>query len=130
MQWCGSGPVLQEVTGETLIHGANKAPDARLYIHARGFWERQRSVFFDIRVCHRNADSYRVWNPLQIYYKKHESKTKRRYVERVIEIEQETFTPLVFTTTGGVAHECVKYHSRLAELIANKRRESYSSAIS
>ena len=26
------GPVLQEVTGETLNHGANKAPDARLDI--------------------------------------------------------------------------------------------------
>ena len=63
---------------------------------------KKKSVFFDIRVCHRNAHSYRVWNPLQIYYKKHESKTKRRYVERVIEIEQETFTPLVFTTTGGI----------------------------
>ena len=33
-------PVLQEVTGETLNHGANKASDARLDIHARGFWER------------------------------------------------------------------------------------------
>ena len=44
--------VLQEVTGETLNHGANKAPDARLDIHARGFWERQRSAFFDVRVCH------------------------------------------------------------------------------
>ena len=30
-------PVLQEVTGETLNHGANKAPEARLHIHARGF---------------------------------------------------------------------------------------------
>ena len=30
-------PVLQEVTEETLNHGANKAPDARLEIHARGF---------------------------------------------------------------------------------------------
>ena len=50
MQRCESGPVLQEVTGETLIHGADKAPGARLYIHARGFWERQRSVFFDVRV--------------------------------------------------------------------------------
>ena len=38
-------PVLQEVTGETLIHGANKAPDARLDIHARGFWERPYSTF-------------------------------------------------------------------------------------
>ena len=58
MQRCGSGPVLQEVTGETLIRGADKAPGARLYIHARGFWERQRSVFFDVWVCHPNADSY------------------------------------------------------------------------
>ena len=47
-----------------------------------------------------------------------------------MEIEQGTFTPLVFTTTGGMADECVKYHSRLAELIANKKGESYSSAIS
>ena len=50
-------PVLQEVTGETLNRGANKAPDDRLDIHARGFWERQRSAFFDVRVCHPNADS-------------------------------------------------------------------------
>ena len=47
-----------------------------------------------------------------------------------MEIEQGTFTPLVFTTTGGIANECVKYYSRLAELIANKKGESYSSAIS
>ena len=34
--------------------------------------------------------------------------------------------------TGGMADECVKikYHSRLADLIANKDGESYSSAIS
>ena len=122
-------PVLQEVTGETLNHGANKDPDARLDIHARGFWESQRSAFFDVRVCHPNADSYRDLTPKQIY-EKHENEKKRQYAERVMEIEQETFTSLVFTTTGGKADECVKYHSRLAELIANKKRESYSSAIS
>ena len=47
-----------------------------------------------------------------------------------MEIEQGMFTPLVFTTTGGMADECVMNHSRLAELIANKKGESYSSAIS
>ena len=51
-------------------------------------------------------------------YKKHENEKKRQYAERVMEIEQGTFTPLVSTTTGGMADECVKYHSRLAELIA------------
>ena len=30
-------PVLRKVTGETLNHGVNKAPNARLNIHARGF---------------------------------------------------------------------------------------------
>ena len=47
-----------------------------------------------------------------------------------MEIEHGTFTPLVFMTTGGMADECDKYHSRLAELIANKKRESCSTAIS
>ena len=106
-----------------------KGPDARLDIHARGFWERQRSAFFDVRVYHLNADSYRDLNPKQIY-KKHENDKKRQYAERVMEIEQGTFTPIVFTTTGGMADECVKYHSRLAEQIPNKKGESYSSAIS
>ena len=116
-------PVLQEVSAETLNHCANKAPDARLDIHARGFWERHRSAFFDVRVCHPNADSYKDLTPKQ-FYKKHENEKKRQYAERVMEIEQGTFTPLVFTTTGGMADECVRYHSRLAELIANKKGES------
>ena len=122
-------PVLQEVTGETLNHGANKAPDARLDIHVLGFGERQRSAFFDVRVCHPNADSYRDLTRQQIY-KENENEKKRQYAEKVMEIEQETFTPLVFTTTGAMADECVKYHSRLAELIANKKGERYSSEIS
>ena len=45
-------PVLQEVNGETLNSGSNKSADARLDVHARGFWEKQRSAFFDVRVCH------------------------------------------------------------------------------
>ena len=118
-------PVLQEVTGETLNHGANKAPDARLDIHARGFWERQRSAFFDVRVCHPNADSYRLF---LIKYTR--SIRTRQYAERVMDIEQGTFTPPIFTTTGGMADESVVYHSRLAELIANKKGGSYASAIS
>ena len=109
--------VLQVVTRETINHAANKASDAHLDIHARGFWERHRSALFDVRVCHPNVDSYRDLTPKQIY-KKHKNEKKRQYAEKVMAIEQGTFTPLVSTTTGGMADECVKYHSRLAELIA------------
>ena len=98
-------PVLQEITGEMLPRGVNKAPDARLDIHARGFWDRQSSAFFDVRVCHPNAESYKDLSPEQIY-RQHENGKKRSYAKRVMEIEQGTFTPLVFSTTGGMAEEC------------------------
>ena len=121
--------VLEEITGETLNRGANRAPDARLDISARGFWERQRTAFFDVRVYHTNADSYRDLSPKEIY-RQHENEKKRQYASRVMEVEQGTFTPLVFTTTGGMAEECKRYHNRLAELLAIKKGEDYASTVS
>ena len=35
------------------------------------------------------------------------------------------FTPLVFTTTGGMGNECSRLTKKLANLIANKTGESY-----
>ena len=110
-------PALQPITGEELARVTDQAPDARLDVHCRGFWERQRVAFFDIRVCHPNADSYRDLK-------------KRKYNSRVTEIEQGTFTPLVFTTTRGMADECLRYHSRLDELLSAKKQESYATRTS
>ena len=93
-------PVLQEVTGEKLNHSANKAPDARLDIHTRGFWERQRDLHFSMFGCVTPMQTLRDLTPKLIYKKlDNDKKTeKRQYAERVMVIEQETFTPLVFTT--------------------------------
>ena len=95
-------PSLQVLTGEELNRGANTAPDARLDVHCRGFWERQWAAFFDIRVCHPNADSYKDLNPKQIY-RLHKNEQKRKYASRVIEVEQGTFMPPVFTTMNACA---------------------------
>ena len=122
-------PVLQEINGEVLTPGTNRAADARLDIHARGFWERQCSAFFDVRVCYPNAESYKGLTTKQIY-RQHESEKKRMYASRVLEVEQGAFTPLVFTTTGGMTDECKRYHSRLAELLSTKKAEDYSSTMS
>ena len=102
-------PALQPITDEELARGTNQAPDARLDVHCRGLWERQRAAFFDIWVCHPDADWYRDLSPKQIY-RIHENEKKRKYNSRVTEIEQGTFTPLVFTTTEGMADECLSYH--------------------
>ena len=83
-------PTLQSLTGEELNREASTAPDARLDVQCRGFWERQRAAFFDIRVCHPNADSYRDLTPNEVY-KLHEDKRKQKYASRVLEVEQGTF---------------------------------------
>ena len=124
-------PVLQDISGEELNRGTNTAPDALLNIMARGFWERQRSAFFDVRICHPNADSYRDKDPDQTF-RQDETEKKRQYASRVLEVEQATFTPLVFSTTGGMAVECIRkqYYSRIAELVATKKGESYATTMS
>ena len=114
--------VLQDVTGEVLPRGASKAPDARLDIRAQDFWAREQSAFFDVRVCHPNADAYKNLTPEQIY-KLHENDKKRLYLSRVLEVERGTFTPMVFTTTGAMSGECQRYHSRLAELLVVKKQD-------
>ncbi|PFX26663.1 hypothetical protein AWC38_SpisGene8659 [Stylophora pistillata] len=120
---------LQDTTGEQLNSGSNMVQDARLDIHARGFWEHNRSAFFHIRVCHPNAESYRNLKPQQIY-RMHENEKKRSYSRHVLYIEHGSFTPFVFTSTGGMGQERLRYHSRLAELIAEKKGENYSKTIS
>ena len=122
-------PGLQPVTGEELNRGANQSHDARLDVHARGFWERKISACFDIRVCHSHADSYKDLTLKQLY-KQQENEKKRKYASRILEVEQGTFIPLVFSTTGGIGEECARYHARLAELLAIKKGETYSTMVS
>ena len=82
-----------------------------------------------MRGCHPNAVSYRDLEPQKIY-RINESEKKGLYSKRVLDIEHGIFTPLVFTTTGGMRKECLMHHSRLAKLIAIKKDEQYAKTIS
>ena len=53
-------PSLQPITSEELNRGVHKAPDVRLDLYCRGFWEKQQSAFL-VRVCHPNVDSYKTF---------------------------------------------------------------------
>ena len=46
-----------------------------------------------------------------------------------MEVEQGTFTPLIFSSTGGMGAECKFYHKRLVELLAIKKGESYATTM-
>ena len=82
-----------------------------------------------IRVCHPHAHSYKDLTLKQLY-KRQENEKKRNYASRIFEVEQGTFTPLVFSTTGGMGEECARYHARLTELLAIKKVETYSTTVS
>ena len=70
--------------------------------------------------------------PLEIWIQTRYSGSmkERQYASRVFGVEQATFTPLVFSMTGGMAVVCERYHSRLAELLATKKGEGYATTMS
>ena len=60
---------------------------------------------------------------------KHEREKKRAYNERIMNVEQGTFTPLVFTVLGSMGQENEKYHKHLADKIATKSEDDYGKVI-
>ena len=73
----------------------------------------------DIRIMHPNAPSY-INKPIEDVYTMHENEKKKQYNERVIQIEEGSFTPIVGSTIGSFGKEADRHHKRMASLIAAK----------
>ena len=116
-------PSLLELNGEQLNRQANTTKEARLDISATGFWIPGQRVFLDVRVFDLNARRYRGLE-LKKCYKRNEDEKKKKYNERVLQVENGTFTPLVFSSNGGMARECQQFYKRLSEMISEKRNIS------
>ena len=123
-------PPLQPLTGESITPAsANRSEDARADVHARGFWGRRQSAFFDVRVFHPNAPSYRQ-TQIASLFRRHELEKKREYGDRVRNVEFASFTPLVFSTFGGLGREATIFYSRLADLLSRKHDTCYNHTLS
>ena len=101
------------------------APD----ISSRGLWSTFERTFFDVRVLHPNAPSYRSTS-LNTLYRNHELEKMRKYNSRILTVERGSFSPLIYSTFGGMGPQAARYHKRLAELIARRRNEDYTHVIS
>ena len=62
-------------------------------------------------------------------YEINEKEKKRHYNERIIQLEHGTFTPLVFSATGGLGRGCEKFYNRVATFLAEKRNQAYSLSV-
>ena len=116
-------PLLQPLSGELFSHqSANTQPNARQDIRARGFWSALQDAFFLILgFFHPNASSNHSTTTAAAY-RKHETAKKREYAQRICEVEHSIFTPLVFSTTGGMGREAYK---RLTDKITSKEGKTF-----
>ena len=122
-------PILLPVDGLQLPRGANIAEEARLDIAARSVWSPLERAFFDVRVFHAPAPSNRALNTIARMYKTHETQKKTAYNVRVLEVEKGTFTPIVFSTTGGMGIEAQNLFKNIAVKMSNKTGQRYSETI-
>ena len=90
-----------------------------------GFGVVDKGHFFDVRIFDPNAQRHEN-KTLKRCYETNEYEKKRDYNSRILNIEQGSFTPLVFPITGGMGRECSMFVKRLCQLVAAKRKKELS----
>ena len=122
-------PKLQPLEGESFENKTTTTEDdARLDIKANGLWESRFSrTFFDVKIFNPHAKS--CPKTIKEAYKYHESMKKLKYEQRIIDLENSSFNPLIFACTGGAGPSAPKVMARLALKISEKSVDSYADII-
>ena len=114
-------PKLIPSSGEKLQgRTSSNSNEARVYIRAWSFWEKEQQAFFDLRVFDVNACHY-CNKSLRQCHIMNEQEKKRAYNKKFLQIDHGTLTPLVFSINGSMRKECEKFYSCLAQIISEKR---------
>ena len=122
-------PPLQPLSGEVMNNAtSNRQDEARVDVAARDFWSTGQKAFFDVKVFNPYAKSNQRFT-LASCFSHHEKSKKRAYEQRIVEVEHGSFTPLVFSTTGGMGRLASIFYSRLALLLAEKRHQPYATTM-
>ena len=93
------------------------------------FGQKAQRAYLDVSVFNPFAQRY-LSRTLRSAYETNEKEKKRDYNERVLQIQDGSFTPLVFSCFGGMGRECKSFYDRIAELMAIKRDVSKSESVS
>ena len=114
-------PQLQPLSGESFkLKSANKQEEARSDVKCIGFWREMRQAYFDIKVVSPFARS-NLNKPHKTLYHEAEQQKDREYKARINQVEQADFTPLVFTTAGGMAPRMQLFLKRISQLMSEQQ---------
>ena len=116
-------PTLQPLSGKEIK--GNQSDKVRSDISATGFWIRGQRAFFDIRVFDPNAQRHQS-KTLRKCYEINEQEKKGEYSSRILNVEQGTFTALLFSATRGMGRACSMFVKKLSQLVSIKRKEELS----
>ena len=117
-------PKLLSLQGVRFVNNSTTTDeDARLDVKANELWgSRFSRTFFDVKVFNPHAKISR--RLLKDAYKYHESLKNSKYQQRVRQVEQRSFCPLIFGYTGGAGPATTRTMQRIAEKLSEKRHES------
>jgi len=87
-----------------------------------------RLAYFDVRVFNPFASTHASF-PLTQCYRRAELDKRRKYDERVRELERGTFSLLIFSCSGGMGPAATVVFKRIATLISEKRGHPYSQVL-
>lgn len=122
-------PALLPLDGEHMRYRtANTTNEARVDISARGFWTRGQKAFMDIRIFDPMAASHRELS-LEAVHQRNELEKIRAYGERIQHVDQGSFTPLVFTTSGGMGPKAKCFYTKLADTMAERKHQPRSHVV-
>ena len=77
-------------------------------------------AFFDVRVVNPNAESYTKVNTKKVFARAADEK-KRVYGDRILNVEHGTFTPLIYSITGGMGQDAETFYKLLCSKLASKK---------
>ena len=80
--------------------------EARVDVAARDFWTHGQKAFFDVKIFNPFTKSNQMF-ALASCFTHRELQKKRAHEQRVGEVENDSFTPVVFSTTGGHGKTCI-----------------------
>ena len=91
------------------------------------FWERGQKAF-DVKVFNPFTHTHCSVSLPQCY-RCAKLEKKRKYEERISEVEHGVFSPLVFSCTGGMGPLATVVYKRIATLLSEKSGQSYSKTL-
>ena len=119
-------PPLLPLNGESFHHRTAITEDnARVGIAMSDFWSSRQRSFLDVHVFNPFTSSYNK-SPLNTCHRRNEMEKRRHYEERIRNVDHGTFTPLVFTTSGGTGPAASIFFKRLASMLAAKHQKPYA----